>query len=144
VVRADPAKMPEGRIQFVQQLTPELLWRDSDVNAFSLKDVFVVAADLVETAARWARFTALLPRREGDAVTLQTDRGAICIGERDTMSKLLGAAPASPAIAGYSLGCSHPEAFAKRCSAAGIAVRKIGARYAAQLPPAVGGVWVFG
>src|SRR5438105_6778991 len=41
VVRAEAAKMPEGRIQFVEQLTPELLWRESEVNALSLRAVFV-------------------------------------------------------------------------------------------------------
>src|SRR5438874_3342455 len=39
VVRAEPAKMPEGRIQFVEQRTPELLWREAEVNALSLRAV---------------------------------------------------------------------------------------------------------
>ena len=144
VVRADPAKMPEGRVQFVQQLTPQLLWREPEVNAFSLGSVYVVAKDVEETAARWARFTSLLPRRDADAVRLETDRGAVLIAARSPLEKLLGEAPPAPAIAGYSLGCSHPGAFAARCSAAGIRVQKVGGRYAAILPAALGGVWVFG
>ena len=49
----------------------------------------------------------------------------------------------APAIAGYSLRASHPEKLAARCTAAGISVRKNGARYAAKLPAALGGHLVF-
>ena len=52
--------------------------------------------------------------------------------------------PASPALAGYQLACRQPQKFAARCSAAGIRVKRIGSRYAAALPAALGGVWVFG
>src|SRR5947209_9770557 len=62
VVRLPPAKMPEGRIQYVQQLTPQHLWKPADVNRLRLEEVFVVADDPRETAARWARFGALIPR----------------------------------------------------------------------------------
>src|SRR5438093_205737 len=94
-------------------------------------------------AARWARFAALVPRPEGDGVRLETARGRIFIGTRETLVKLLGEAPPAPAIAGYSLRSSHPEKLAARCTAAGISVRKNGARYAAKLPAALGGHLVF-
>src|SRR5438105_1592559 len=105
--------------------------------------VFVVATDPVETAARWARFAGLLPRPEGEGVRLETARGRIFIGTRQTLAMLLGEAPPAPAIAGYSLRSSHPEQLAARCTAAGISVRKSGARYAAKLPAALGGQLVF-
>jgi hypothetical protein len=143
-VRAAPEKMPEGRIQYVQQLTPEHVWRPADVNPLRLEEVFVVASDPVETAARWARFAGLLPRAESDGVRLETARGTIFIGERATVAKLLGEAPPAPGIAGYALRSSHPEKLAARCKTAGIAVRKHGRRYAAKLPAALGGVLVFG
>src|SRR5204863_6575414 len=41
VVRPAPEKMPEGRIQYVQQLTPEQIWKAADVNPFRLDEVFV-------------------------------------------------------------------------------------------------------
>src|SRR5205823_3907399 len=62
VVRLPPEKMPEGRIQYVQQLTPQHIWRASDVNRLRLEEVFVVAKNPVETAARWARFAAVIPQ----------------------------------------------------------------------------------
>ena len=142
--RAAPEKMPEGRIQYVQQLTPEQVWRPADVNPLALEEVFVVGNDPIETAARWARFAALVPRPEGDGVRFETARGRIFIGTRETLAKLLGEAPPAPAIAGYALRCSHPQALAARCTAGGISVQKSGARYAAKLPAALGGVLVFG
>src|SRR5919204_28287 len=112
VVRLPPEKMPEGRIQYVEQLTPERLWRATDVNALRLEEVFIVADDPVETAARWARFGALLPR--------------------------------APAIAGYALSGGHPPELLARCKSAGITVEMRGARHAARLPAALGGVWLIG
>jgi hypothetical protein len=136
--------MPEGRIQFVQQLTPELLWRPAEVNPLRLDEVFVVGNDPVETAARWARFAGLLPRPQDDGAWLETARGKIYVGTREAVARLLGEAPPAPAIAGYSLRCSHPHALAERCRKAGIAVQKHGERYAARLPASLGGVWLIG
>ncbi|HEY3076476.1 MAG TPA: VOC family protein [Burkholderiales bacterium] len=144
VVRPAPGKMPEGRIQYVEHLAPEHVWRPAEVNPLRLDEVFIVGNDPIETAARWARFAGLLPQPEGDGVRLQTARGRIFVGSRETVAKLLGEAPPAPAIAGYSLRCGHPQSLAARCSAAGIGVRKSGARYAAKLPAALGGVLVFG
>src|SRR5919108_3304641 len=90
VVRLPPEKMPEGRIQYVEQLTPAQLWRRADVNGLRLDEVFVVADDPVETAARWARFAALLPRAERDGVRLETARGSVFIGTHAAISKRLG------------------------------------------------------
>src|SRR5438270_6996599 len=144
VVRPAPEKMPEGRIQYVEHLTPEHLWRAPDVNALRLTEVFVVADDPVQTAARWARFAALLPRPHEGGVRLETGRGAIFIGTRETIGNLLGDAPPAPAIAGYALACGHPDALAARCKKQGIALEKRGAGYAATLPAALGSVWLFG
>src|SRR6266850_5594552 len=134
VVRPAPEKMPEGRVQYVEHLAPEYVWRPAEVNPLALEEVFVVAHDPIATAARWARFAGLLPRPESDGVRLQTARGGIFIGTRETLAKLLGEAPPAPAIAGYSLRASHPEQLAARCTAASISVRKSGARYVAKLP----------
>jgi len=102
-VRVPPETMPEGRIQYVEQLSPEHVWLPGFVNDRRLDEVFVVAEDPVEAAARWARFTALIAAREKDCLRLQAARGSIVIGTRAAIAKILGAAPAAPAIAGYSL-----------------------------------------
>lgn len=137
VVRPQPDKMPEGRIQFVEQTTPELLWRESEVNAFGLGEVFVAAQDVAAAAARWAEFAGLLPRPFAGTVRLETARGAIVVGPAPS-------GLAAPAIAGYSLACRHPRAMAARCSRMGLVVREVGGRHAVSLPGALGGTLVFG
>jgi glyoxalase-like protein len=137
VVRLPPEKMPEGRIQYVEQCTPEHIWRAEQVNRLRLQEVYVVAADPVETAARWARFAALLPKPERDGVRLETARGSVLIGTRASMAKLLGDAPPAPAIAGYALACGDRAAFARRCKQSGLQIK--GATV--KLPPSLGGCW---
>jgi len=144
VVYMPPTKMPEGRIQYVEQLTPEHLWQPRHVNPFRLTGVYVVAEDPVQAAARWGRYAGLLPRRDGELVVLDCSRGSIFISTREHLSGLLGDAPHAPALAGYSLACRHAKAFAERCSANGITINKHGSDYAALLPPALGGAWLFG
>ena len=142
VVRAAPGKMPEGRVQYVQHLAPEAIWRArhlrhrNGVNGLSA--AYVVATDPARAAARWARFMGGLPRREGKLVALPTDRGKVLIGTRAQIKALLGAAPRSPAIAGYALACRDPQAFARRCAQAGL---KLNRNLAVVLPPALGGAW---
>src|SRR4051812_24678912 len=63
VLRVAPGTMPEGRIQFVQQRTPELLWQrrwlDHANRAFALAAVMLCVADPEEAAQRYARYTGL-------------------------------------------------------------------------------------
>ncbi|MDH4172466.1 MAG: VOC family protein [Betaproteobacteria bacterium] len=142
VVRAAPGKMPEGRVQYVQHLAPEAIWRPQHLRhrngVLGLAAAYVVAANPVRAAARWARFMGGLPRREGKLISLQTDRGKILVGTRAQMKALLGAAPRSPAIAGYALACRDAKAVAKRCRNAGL---KVNRHLAIVLPPALGGAW---
>jgi len=150
VVRAAPEAMPEGRVQFVQHLSPEVIWHERWMGHANgvrkLACVFVVADDPVAVAARWAHFAALLPRPAGRFVHLRTDRGDVLVGRRAEWERLFGdVAPAAPAIAGYALECEDPEAFAGRVLLAGAAVRKLRPRlFTAVLPSALGGNWVFG
>lgn len=141
VVYVPPAKMPEGRIQYCEHHTPAEMWRRDWVNAgLRLDAAFVVAADPAEVAARWGRFTGAMPRRSGDLVELALARGKACIGTREQIAAHLGEAPQAPALAGYALQCSQPEAFLARCKAAGFAV----AGRNVKLPPSLGGVWRIG
>jgi len=142
VVRAAPGKMPEGRIQYVEQLTPEVIWRARHLRhrngVVGLAAAYVVAANPARAAARWARFMGALPRREGGLVSLETDRGKVLVGTRAQLKARLGAAPRSPGIAGYALACRNPQTFARRCRAAGL---KVNRHLAVALPPALGGAW---
>jgi glyoxalase-like protein len=149
VARAAPDKMPEGRIQFVEHLTPEALWQSrylSHANGVTgLACVFAVADDPAQVAARWARFAALLPQRAGRFVHLETARGHVLIGTRDDWVALLGNAAPAPGLCGYALECSEPAALVSRCERLGMRLRSVRDNlYAAMLPDALGGAWIFG
>ena len=125
VVHAPPEKMPEGRVQYVEHLTADNLWRPEWVNAYRLTAAYVVADDRSAAAARWARFMGVIPQRDGDFVELPLARGKVVIGERAAMTRILGEVPASPALAGYGLSDGKEERVVK-------------------LPGALGGAWAFG
>jgi hypothetical protein len=149
VVRAAPEKMPEGRIQFVQHLAPEAIWRPQYLGhtntVVKLACVFVAADDPADVAARWAHFAALLPRRAGGYAHLQTERGHVLVGTQAQWGELLGDAPAAPALAGYALECRNPAILIARCELLGLALKKLREDlYAVQLPEALGGAWIFG
>jgi hypothetical protein len=153
VARPSTDKMPEGRIQFVQHHTPEVLWRPQYLghtnNVVKLACAFVVADDPAAAAGRWAHFAALLPRPVGTTagafVHLQAGRGHVLIGARESWRVLLGEAPAAPALAGYALECRDPAILRSRCEQLELSVRKLRENlYAVSLPAALGGSWIFG
>jgi hypothetical protein len=76
VVYVPPDRMPEGRVQYCEHVTPAQVWREGFVNPFRLRAVYVVADEPEEVAARWGRFGGLLPRPEDGFVRLNTARGA--------------------------------------------------------------------
>ena len=138
VVYVPPSKMPEGRVQYCEHLTPAQVWREGYVNPFALRAVYVVADEPEEAAVRWGRFGGMLPRLEDGFVRLDTARGRLIIGKQSSLRALLGNVPAAPAIAGYALGCRDPDAFAARCRGAGLEVDG----RVVRLPPALGGTWL--
>jgi hypothetical protein len=144
VVYVAPGKMPEGRVQYCEHLTPQFLWKKKFVNPLSLREVYVVASRPVAAAARWAEFSGLLPKAERGLVRIDCARGAVLFGTRAALAKRLGKAPRAPAIAGYGLACRDAAALAARCRKAGLKVKRSGKRYVVALPPALGGVWVLG
>jgi glyoxalase-like protein len=149
VARPAAAAMPEGRIQFVQHHTPKAIWQPQylahDNTALRLACVFVVAADPVAAAARWGHLSALLPRPAGAYVHLAASRGHVLVGRRESWTALLGDAPDPPALAGYALECRDPAQLVSRCKMLGLPLRRIRDNlYAAALPEALGGSWLFG
>ena len=69
VARAGPDRMPEGRIQFVEHRTPELIWQRRWLahanGACSLAGVVICVGDIDEASTRWRRFTGLQVRGTG-------------------------------------------------------------------------------
>jgi hypothetical protein len=138
VTHLPPARMPEGRVQYCQHLTPARVWREGYVNPFRLSAVYVVADDPAQTAARWGHFAGLIPKAHDGLVQLETARGRALIGERTALERILGAVPAAPALAGYEIACRDAKGFLTRCSKAGMRVKG----NAVTLPAALGGAWV--
>lgn len=150
VVRVPPEAMPEGRVQFVQQLTPECLWQPKYVEhpngVTGLLATFVVAEDPAKVAARYAQFAGLLPKRIQGFVRLATGRGDVLIGSDTACKSLFGSEPpTAPAMAGYALACRDAPGLKARLLAAGCSVSEPSPDlFAAQLPPEIGGAWLFG
>ncbi|MDX1374924.1 MAG: VOC family protein [Burkholderiales bacterium] len=149
VQRVPPERMPEGRVQFCEQRTPECLWQPRylrHVNGVrALAAVIVCAEDPVDAGARFARFAGLLPAPGDDFVRLHTARGSVLIGTHEACSALLGGVPRAPALAGYALACDDPSALARRLEAQRCEVRAHpGELMSCTLPAALGGAWLFG
>jgi len=142
VAYAPAAKMPEGRIQYCEHLTPQHLWDTPSLahknGVRGLSSVYVVADDPAAVAARWAEYTGTLPLAEGELVCIRFSRGKILFGKETSLSKLIDRVPDAPGIAAIGMSFRDPQAFAKRCKAAGLEVRK----NALTWPAALGGTWI--
>lgn len=148
-LRAAPERMPEGRIQFVQHLTPECLWQPRYLRhtngVTGLAAVFVVAREPVQVAARFAHFAALLPRPAGGLVRIASERGSVLLGTAAAWTEWLGDSPAAPALAGYALACRDPKIAASLCERAGLGVREVRkGLFCVVLPQVLGGAWLLG
>lgn len=138
VIYVAPGKMPEGRVQYCEHLTPEHVWQKKYVNqGVRLSAVYVAAENPAQAAARWARFTGLIPRSKDDLVELECARGRVAFGTSRSLSRILGSAPPAPALAGYSLSVRDATAILRQCEKAGLKVKGD----AVTLPAALGGAW---
>ncbi len=148
VVRPEAQTMPEGRIQYVQQLTPEAIWTPRNLahrnGVVALSALYVCADEIAPNAARWARFTGLLPFAAPEWAELKATRGSVVMATQSALVARggFGRVPAAPALAGYALRCRNAAAFAARCTGFGLRVEGRGRHYSVTLPPALGGTWV--
>lgn len=144
VVRVEPGAMQEGRIQFVQHHTPELLWQARWLRhqngALGLRQVIIVADDAAACARRYGRFTGIAP----SGVTLTTARGSVLVLTPAEFRARFGVdGPPSPAIAGYVLATSDLAAARRGAVRAGAAIFERRSGMIAIVPPAIGGAIVF-
>ena len=148
VVRVPPGTMAEGRIQYCQHHTPELVWQKRWLahanGATGLASVVVCVENPGEAAERYARFTGLPSSASGGARRLDTGRGTLFFAGRAAVERTLGVrVPALPWIAGYALDCVSVRA-ARVAVSEGAIVRDLpDGRFAAALPDALGGIVVF-
>jgi Glyoxalase-like domain len=110
VVRTPAGAMDEGRVQFVEQRTPELLWQarwlEHPNSAFALTRVHLAVADPGESTARFARYTGLRVTEIDGAPGLATSRGDLVFrGASGTKAALGVEPPCLPWIAGATLAC---------------------------------------
>ena len=149
VVRVPPGMMAEGRIQYCQHHTPELVWQKRWLahanGAMALASVVVCVEDPAEAVQRYARFTGLAPITAGAARRIETGRGTLVFAERGAVERRLGVrAPALPWIAGYALDCVSVAAARDAAVSAGAVARDLAdGRLAVPLPGALGGVILF-
>lgn len=149
VVRVPPGTMPEGRIQFCRQDTPELIWQerwlDHRNRAGALTGVILCVADAQEAARRMARYTGLLAQVSGSVWRIDTARGRLLFLDRDTLHRRLDVEPPSLAwIAGCILESEDIAATGDFLRRARARVHVLGTRrLMVALPPAIGGIIVF-
>jgi len=149
VVRVPPGTMPEGRIQFCQQHTPELLWQqrwlDHHNRTAALAGVILRVADAREAAQRFARYTGLLAQVNGSVWRISTARGYLLFLDRDTLHRRFDVvAPSLPWIAGYVLKSEDIVETGDTLRRSGVQVHVLGSRrLLVKLPAALGGVIVF-
>ena len=149
VVRVPPGTMAEGRIQYCQQHTPELLWQSRWLEhrnrARGLAAVIICVADPQEAAQRYARYTGLLAQVSGTQWRIDTQRGALLFATPAAIERQLGlTAPALPWIAGYVLASDNLLATRDVLNTGRCDVREFeSSRLLLRWPGAVGGIVLF-
>ena len=150
VARVPPATMPEGRIQFVQQKTPEFLWQrrwlDHPNRAFALAGVYLCVADPAAAAARYERYLGRPASAGAGGYRLPTSRGEVLLVTPEAIDRAFGITPPTvPWMAGYALECGNLPAARSRIEMNDLATRDLGdGRFMTLGPPAIGGVMTFG
>lgn len=148
VVRVPPGTMAEGRIQYCQHHTPELLWQSRWLahanGAVALNGVILCVADPEEAARRYTRFTGLPSQADGNIPCIATAHGYLMFIDPETLERRLHTnAPALPWIAGCILeseDITASSAYLRRSSAN---MKELSNnRVLVDLPASVGGILI--
>jgi len=149
VVRVAPQTMAEGRIQYCQHHTQDLVWQqrwlDHPNAAVGLRSVFVAVEDLDEAVERYHRFTGIAASAEQDVRRIATHRGQIELCTPAALEARFGLrAPALPWIAGCELASSDMALTQRALVHGGLETRWVGdRRLLVHAPPAIGGAFLF-
>src|SRR5687767_14423754 len=149
VVRVPPGAMPEGRIQFCQHHTPELVWQSRWLthanHAAALNAVIVCVDDVGQAAERYGRFTGLEPAGSGENRHIDTQRGRLLLTGAAALKRVFNIAPATlPWIAGYVLASANMDLTRKTIAASGYAHGDLDRdRLYVVAPSSIGGIIVF-
>ena len=135
-------------MQFLTHHTEHLVWRepylDHPNGAQALAAVWIAAADPVEPAERFARFTGRPARLEGAVATIALERGALRFATPEFLARELGVAPGPPLpyLACCEIAVASLDRLRRHLHTAGLAHRAIADGAALPLPPPVGGTIV--
>jgi hypothetical protein len=151
VVRPEAGLLPEGRVQFLVQETPEQVWEERWLHqpngAVALTDIALCVNDVDECAARYERYLRTDAEHAGRGRrVLRFQRGTLAImtplAARDAFA---GAEPAvPPAMAGYALRCDDLAATRHFLEAAGYNPLTAGlGALVLPMAPTLGGLAVF-
>jgi hypothetical protein len=149
VIRVAPGRMAEGRIQYCEHHTPELVWQERWLEhpngALGLRSALVCVGDLDAAAERYERFTGVgFEARSGKRV-FHLHRGSVALYDAAALAAELGIeAPALPWIGGCEVSCRDLARTSACLAASGLPVSR--PRDGGLLvcgPPAIGGLFLF-
>ncbi len=149
VVRVPPGTMAEGRIQFCQHHTPDLVWQERwlthENHAAALTAVIVCVDDPAAAAQRYARFTGLAAAGSRDSWRIDTRHGRLLFCTPRTVKREFNVEAATlPWIVGYVLASSRMAATRVVLAGTGFPHGDLAHRRAYVVPPSqVGGLIVF-
>jgi catechol 2,3-dioxygenase-like lactoylglutathione lyase family enzyme len=111
---------PEGRIQLIRHLTPELLWQphllDHPNHAVALEEVALVVADPAASADRFARLVGVAATPVTDGLVISLPRGRVRFTTGEPYPGVR--APSLPFIAGVTIRTDDDAAAIRRIAAA--------------------------
>jgi Glyoxalase-like domain len=146
VVRVPPGTMAEGRVQYCEHRTPELVWQERWLEqpnrARALAGLVLCVADPAEAAARHGRFVGRSPRRAGERFVLGLERGSLIFTDPPGLARLLPGTevPGLPFMAALALTTDDLAATRALLARNGIAISQIAAgAIAAPLPGGLAG-----
>jgi hypothetical protein len=151
LARAEPASMPEGRIQILTHHTEHTVWQPRWVShpngVTDLIDVIIAVADLEEAAQRFARFTGhRADPIPGGGALIRLDRGGIYLLTRERATEKLPEVPVTslPFMLGYALGVESLGAAEAAVDGADLEWRAFDDGIVANFPSELGeGAWFF-
>ena len=150
VARVERGAMLEGRIQILTHHTEDAVWQKRWLahpnGARALASVVIVAPDVEEASARFARFTGrdATPTRSGREIAL--DRGRVDLVTRAAFESALPeiAIPDLPFIGAYGIVVASLDALDAMLARAGLRTRRADDCLVVPFPQELGqGAWLF-
>ncbi len=141
--------MPEGRIEYIEHDTPEVLWQERWVQGMNarcaLRLLLLRTCDIAATAGRWAHFSGALPEPAANGARLRLARGQVLIRIADDAPPDAGANEENAVIAACGLALEAPQQLLDALERLNCAPFPLGPGvWRVALPEALGGCWLIG